>query len=217
MRVSKPPRTITVLAADSQPLFLDALVRTVRQDSGLHLLGEALDGRSALDAIRRLAPHVVLLDSALPELDGQRVLGAMSRDSLPSRVVLLAAEVEPCDAYRAVVAGAAGVLSKTASAEQIRRAVRNAAAGQVWLCEDAQRGIVQEIRLRTRDERPLLSVREREVLGLVADGLSAPMIGRRLHVAPSTVRTHIDHLYEKLRAKERAQLVAIAMRRGLLE
>jgi two-component system, NarL family, nitrate/nitrite response regulator NarL len=214
---SKPPRTITVLAADSQPLFLDAVVRTVRQDSGLRLLGEALDGRTALDAIRRQKPDVALLDLALPELDGHRVLRAMTRDDVASRVVLIAGELDPGDAYRAVAAGAAGVLSKAVSAEQIRWAVRNAAAGGVWLCQDAQLGIAQEIRLRAPGERPLLSAREREVLGLVAEGLTAPIIGRRLHVAPSTVRTHIDHLYEKVGAKERAQLVAIAMRRGLLE
>ena len=217
MHVSKPSRTITVVAADSQPLFLDAVVRTLRQDRGLHLVGEALDGRTALDAIRRLTPDVVLLDTALPELDGYRVLGAISRDALPTRVVLLAGEVDPGDAYRAIAAGAAGVLSKAVSAEQIRQAVRTAAAGRVWLCQDAQLGIAREIRMRRPDKRPLLSAREREVLGLVAEGLSAPMIGRHLHLASSTVRTYIDHLYEKVGATERAQLVATAMRRGLLE
>jgi two-component system nitrate/nitrite response regulator NarL len=217
MHVSTPPRTISVLAADRQPLFLDAVVRTIRQDSGLHLLAQALDGRTALAAIRRFTPDVALLDAALPELDGYRVLGAVTRDGLPTRVVLLTGEVDPSDAYRAMGAGAAGVLSKAVPAEQIRWAVRNAAAGRVWLCQDAQLGIVQQIRDRVRDERPLLSPREREVLCLVAEGLSAPQIGRHLHLARSTVRTHLDHLYEKLGAKERAQLVAVAMRRGLLE
>jgi two-component system, NarL family, nitrate/nitrite response regulator NarL len=217
MHASNRPRSISVLVADGQPLFLDALARTVRQDSGLELVAEALDGRAALAAIRRLTPSVALLDGALPELDGYRVLGAVTRDGLSTRVVLVTADLDPGDAYRAVGGGAGGVLSKAVAADQIRSAVRSAAAGRVWLCEHAQLEIAQQIRLRTRDERPLLSRRESEVLCLVAEGLSAPQIGRRLHVARSTVRTHMDHLYEKLGAKERAQLVAIAMRRGMLE
>jgi two-component system, NarL family, nitrate/nitrite response regulator NarL len=85
------------------------------------------------------------------------------------------------------------------------------------IAPDAQVGIAEEIRLRERDEQPLLSAREREVLDLVADGLNGPDIARRLQIAPSTVRTHMDHLYAKLDASERAELVAKAMRRGLLE
>ncbi len=217
MTASGPRTTITVLAADGQPLFLDAVARVVRQDSGLRLVGEERDGRSALAAIRRLEPDVAIVDGTLPRLDGARVLRAVSRDRLPTRVVLLSGDVDAAAAYRAVAAGAAGVLSKSVSAEQIRRAVRRAAAGEVSLCEDAQLGIAGEIRSRARDERPLLSPREREILLLVAEGCTAPEIARRLQLAPSTVRTHIDHLYEKLGASERAQLVAKAMRRRLLE
>jgi two-component system, NarL family, nitrate/nitrite response regulator NarL len=213
MTVTSPRTTITVLAADRQPLFLDAVARTVRQDSGLRLIGDAHEGGAALDAIRRLAPDVALLEEAL----GAPLLRPVIRDRLPTRIVLLAGEVEALGAYRAVAAGAAGVLSKTVSADQIRRAVRRAAAGRVSLCEDAQAGIAEEIRLRERAERPLLSARERQVLGLVADGLNGPEIARRLQIAPSTVRTHMDHLYAKLDASERAELVAKAMRRGLVE
>jgi two-component system, NarL family, nitrate/nitrite response regulator NarL len=213
MSVTSPRTTITVLAADRQPLFLDAVARTVRQDSGLRLVGDECDGGAALDAIRRLAPDVALLEDAL----GAPLLRPVVRDRLPTRIVLLAGEVEALGAYRAVAAGAAGVLAKTVSADQIRRAVRRAAAGRVSLCDDAQVGIAEEIRLRERDEQPLLSAREREVLGLVAEGLNGPDIARRLQIAPSTVRTHMDHLYAKLDASERAELVAKAMRRGLLE
>jgi two-component system nitrate/nitrite response regulator NarL len=217
MREPRRPSAITVLAADRHPLFLDAVARTIRQDSGLRLIGEECDGRAALRAIRRLAPDVAVVDGALPELGGDRVVRAVQRERLPTRILLLSGVVEPGAAYRAVAAGAAGVLSKSVSADQIRRAIRRAAAGRVALCEDAQVGIAEEIRIRARDEPPLLSAREREVLTLVADGLTAPGIARRLQLATSTIRTHIDHLYEKVGASERAQLVAKAMRRGLIE
>jgi two-component system nitrate/nitrite response regulator NarL len=208
---------ITVLAADRHPLFLDAVARTIRQDSGMRLVGEECDGRAALAAIRRLAPDVAVVDGTLPQLSGDRVLQAVSRERLRTRILLLSGIVDPGAAYRAVAAGAAGVLSKSVSADQIRRAIRRAAAGRVALCEDTQLGIAEQIRIRARDEPPILSAREQEVLMLVADGMTAPAIARRLQLATSTVRTHIDHLYEKLGASERAQLVAKAMRRGLIE
>lgn len=208
---------ISVLAADRHPLFLDAVARAVRQDSGLQLVAEERDGRATLEAIRRLAPKVALVDGTLSELDGDRVLRAVMRDRLPTRVVLLVGDVDPGDAYGAIAHGAAGVLSKAVCADQIRRAIRCAAAGRVTLCEDAQLGLAEQIRMRAPRERPLVSAREMEILELVAEGLAAPAIARRLQLATSTIRTHIEHLYDKLDASERAQLVANAMRRGLLE
>jgi two-component system nitrate/nitrite response regulator NarL len=209
--------TTTVLAADAQPLFLDAVARTIRQDSGLRLVGERDDGAAALAGLRRLSPDVALIDTGLPTLDGRRILAAARRDELATRIVLLACVVEAGAAYEAIRDGAAGILCKRASADQLRAAIRRAAAGEVVLCDDAQSGIAGEIRRRDPLDRPLLSARERQVLGLVAEGRSAPDIGRRLHLSVHTVRSNIERLYEKLDAGERAQMVAIAMRRGLLE
>jgi two-component system nitrate/nitrite response regulator NarL len=180
------------------------------------LLAEVGEGRAALASIRDLAPHVALIARDLPGLDGAAVLAAVSRERLPTRVVVL----DPAPASQAwdlLGDGAAGVLSRRVTPDALRAAVRHAARGGTALCEDAQAAVAVEIRGRHVGQRPLLSPREQQILELVADGLSAPQIARRLHLAPSTVRTHHKHLLAKLEARDRAQLVRHAMRKKLLD
>ncbi len=210
-------RIIRVLAADAQPLYRDALARAVRQRPHLQLVGEAINGRSALEAIRELRPDVAVVATALPGLDGRRVVNAVVRDGVPTRVLLLAGEASPRDAYDAIATGAAGFLSKRATSEQLDEAIRRIAAGDVVIAPEAQAAVAAEIRLRARDDRPAITPREREIVALLARGLTAPEIGRRLCLGTATVRTHMQRLYEKLGVSERAAAVAEAMRRGLLE
>ena len=120
-------------------------------------------------------------------------------------------------AYRAIAEGAAGFLSKEASSKVVCEAILAASRGETVLSPEVQRGIADEIRMRAAPERIALSAREREVLGLIADGMSAPDIGKQLHLSPATVKGHLHSLYEKLGVSERAAAVAEAMRRGLLE
>jgi two-component system nitrate/nitrite response regulator NarL len=203
---------IDVLVGDLQPLFLDGLARVIRQDSALRLIAEAADGRSALEAIRAHRPAVALLARDLGELSGDRVLNAIVRDGLPTRVVLF--DAEPWDALGE---GAAGVLSRRASPDAVRSAVHRVARGGTALGDEAQTAVAREIRARRPREQPLLSPREHEVLELIADGLTAPAIARRLQLATTTIRTHIERIYDKLEVSDRGQLVRDAMRRGLIE
>jgi two-component system nitrate/nitrite response regulator NarL len=207
---------IDVIVSDAEPLFLDGLVRVIRQDPELRLVADAADGRAALAAIRSHRPAVALLARELVELSGERVLGAVVRDRLPTRVVLF--DAAPGDEVWDVLGGgAAGVLSRRVSGEAVRAAVRCVARGGTVLCADAQAAVARQIRARQVRERPLLSGREREVLRLVADGLSAPEIAGRLQLAPTTIRTHVQHLLDKLEARDRAQLIHNAMRKNLLD
>jgi two-component system nitrate/nitrite response regulator NarL len=208
---------VSVLVADAQPLYRDAVARAVRQDVALRLLAEEADGRAALGQIRRLRPDVAVIDLELPELEGRRVIDAVVRDSLPTRVVVLSAALGAEATFGALGAGAAGFLSKSVTPEELRRAIRAAAVGDSRLDAPVQTVVAREIRLRHRDERPLLSARELDVLRLIAEGLSGPEICRRLHLSRSTVKTHTAHLFEKLHVSERAAAVAVAMRRGLLD
>ena len=207
---------IHVVVGDSEPMFLDGLARVIRQDSELHLVADVADGSAALDAIREHRPEVALLSRRLSELSGERVLAAVVRDELPTRILLL--DHAPGDAvWDALGGGAAGVLSRRVSPEAIRAAVRTVAGGGTALCEDAQAAVAGEIRARHPREEPLLSAREREVLALIADGRTAPEIATQLQLAATTVRTHIQRLLEKLQARDRAQLIHHAMRRNLLD
>ncbi|HEY6891435.1 MAG TPA: response regulator transcription factor [Solirubrobacter sp.] len=206
---------IDVLVADPQPLFRDALARLVHQDRELRLVAELGSGREALAAIRERRPAVALVARDLPGLDGEAVLAAVVFAALPTRVVLLDASPGP-EAFALLGAGAAGVLSRDVTPDALRAAVHRVAGGGTALCEDAQAALASELRARHAAERPLLSPREREVLALVAQSLSLPEVAGRLQIAPSTARTHYQHLLAKLEARDRVQLVLHAERRKLL-
>ncbi len=180
-------------------------------------MGEAGDGRAALDAISESCPDVALIGSTLNGLSGEQVLNAVARDRLRTRVVMMAARPEPHQVYAALAGGAAGYLTKDADARELCDAITAVARGGTVLSPELQAGVADEIRLRTPRDRPVMSARERETLTLIAEGLSAPDIARALHLSTATVKTHLQHIYEKLGVSERAAAVAEAMRRGLLE
>lgn len=208
---------VSVLVAEDHPLFREAITRAVKERPELELVGEAADGRSALEEIRRLRPQVAVLDWKMPDLDGLQVLRAVDRDGLPTRIVLLSAFLDGALAYKAVAAGAAAYLTKDADRRRIQETVLAVSRGETVLAPEIQAGIATEIRQRGRSDGPALSEREREILGHIAEGRSAPEIGRRLYLSPATVKGHLQNLYEKLGVNDRAAAVAEAMRRGLLE
>jgi two-component system nitrate/nitrite response regulator NarL len=215
---SMPPPRVRVVVADDHPLFREGIERAVRERPELELVGAAADGRAALDLIRDVEPQVAVLDMRLPGLDGLQILNALVRDGVPSRVLFLSASSDPEVVYRAVQTGAAGYFRKEADREAILDAITAVARGGTVIDPALQAGVFDQVRVRgTGEERPILTAREREVLSLMADGLSGPQIADRLIVALPTVKTHQARLYEKLGVSERAAAVAEAMRRGLLE
>jgi two-component system nitrate/nitrite response regulator NarL len=208
---------VRVFVADDHPMYREGLVRAIKERPDLELVGECADGRTALPEIRRLTPDVAVLDVRMPGLTGTEVLNAIARERIATRVVFLSAHVESELVYRAVALGAAAYLSKEADRATIFDAVAAVARGQTVLSPEIQSGLAAQIQLRETESRPVLSPREQEVLRLIAEGGSAPEIARRLHLSPSTVKTHLQSLYEKLGVSDRAAAVAAAMRAGLLE
>ena len=179
---SRNSTRITVLVADDHPLYREAVVRAVRARPDFQLVGEAGDGREALDAIRADRPDVAVLDVEMPSLRGVDIVDALRRDGLATRVVLLSAHLESDTVYAAVAGGVAAYLSKSAASERICEAIAAVARGEVILPAEIQAGLAAEIRLRSEPGRPALSPRERQVLGLIAEGLTAPAVGRELHL-----------------------------------
>jgi two-component system nitrate/nitrite response regulator NarL len=208
---------IRVYVADDHPLYREGVVGAIKERSDFELVGETGDGRQALEEITELAPDVAVLDVKMPGLDGVRVLNALRRDQVTTRVMFLSAYLDSAIVYRAVAAGASAYLSKDAGRQAICDTVAAVARGDSVLAPEIHAGIAEEIRLREHDNRPALTQREREILGLTAEGCTAPEIGRRLYLSTTTVKTHLQHLYEKLGVSDRAAAVAEAMRRGLLE
>lgn len=212
-----PLERTTVLVADDHPVFRDGLIRALRTRPEFDVVGEAADGREALASIRELKPDVALLDVKMPGLDGAAIAGALRRDGEPTRVVLISAHAPSELVYRAIAVGAAAFLSKEAGREEICETVAAVARGETRLTPEIQTELVRQIQMRAVEDRPALSPREREVLTLIADGLSAPGIAKQLYLSPATVKTHLQSLYEKLGVSDRAAAVATAMRLGMLE
>jgi two-component system, NarL family, nitrate/nitrite response regulator NarL len=215
--MSPEPDPIRVLVADDHPLLRGGLVEIIKERSELELVGEASDGREALDAIKRLEPDVTVLDARMPELEGMDVLKAVKAQALDTKVMFLSAFLDGEYAYEAVAGGARAYLSKESDSATVCDAIVEVARGGTVFAPEVQAGLAGAIQLREEEERPALSDREKEVLKLVAGGFSAPDIAERMHLSPTTVKTHLHRLYQKLGVSERAAAVAEAMRRGLLD
>jgi len=208
---------VQVIVADDHPLFREGLVRALTSSGLVEVIGEAEDGPAALALIKEHRPQVALLDHQMPGMDGAQVAAAALRDELPTRVLLVSANNDPAIVYHALQQGAAGYLPKESSRSEIVNAVLDCAKGRDVVSAQLASGLAVEIRRRAEPSGPTLSAREREVLNLISEGSSIPMIAKELFLAPSTVKTHVQRLYEKLGVGDRAAAVAEAMRRGLLE
>ncbi|WP_026911169.1 response regulator [Patulibacter minatonensis] len=208
---------ITVVVADDHPIFLDGVLGALSQRDDLVVVGNAQDGGEALRLVRELQPQVALLDLRLPVMTGVEVLHAIRRDDLPTRVVILSGELGSAAVYEAVQAGVDGYLTKESDRRAIGEALVAVSRGGTVLAPEAQAALTQEVRGRVQDDAPVLSPREREVLRMIADGLSGPEIAAELQIGTATVKTHTQNVYDKLGVSERAAAVAAAMRRKMLE
>ena len=208
---------VRVVVGDDHPLFRDGVVRALTSSGSIDVVAEAEDGVAALAAIREHDPKVALLDYRMPGLDGAQVAAAVRRDGLPTRVLLISAHDEAAIVYSALQHGAAGFVSKESSRAELIDAVLSCAKGRDVVAPNLAAGLVGEIQRRNSSDAPTLSAREREVLVFIAAGQTIPAMAKEMFLAPSTVKTHVQRLYEKLGVGDRGAAVAEAMRRGLLE
>ena len=208
---------VRVLVADDHPVYREGVARAISERTGLELVGVAADGREAMTGIRDLEPDVAVLDVRMPGLSGIDIIAEIDRERIATRVLLLSAQSDEQLIFDGVSVGASGYLLKDSDRSDICAAVEAIAAGRAVLAPEAQTALAQGVRLRGAAQGPAISEREREVLALTADGLSAPQIGARLHLSPATVKSHLQNVYEKLGVSDRAAAVATAIRLGLLE
>jgi two-component system nitrate/nitrite response regulator NarL len=210
-------KRISVLVVDDHPLYRESISRLINNQPEMSVVGEAADGREALNLIREIGPDVCVLDYHLPELDGEHVIEMMRREHLETKALILSGSGESEVVFAMIEAGAGGFLLKTSSASEIRNAIIDIAQGGTVLPEEFHGGLAAEIRARHRKDKPDLTEREIEILQGIAQGFSAAELGDRLGLAPSTVKTHLTRIYDKLGVSERAAAVAQAMRLGILD
>ena len=210
-------RRLTILIADDHPVYRQGLERAIGERPDLDLIGSTADGRQALERIHELEPDVAVVDVRMPGLDGLKIVSAVQRDGLRTRVMLLTGYEDSGAAYKALAEGAAGYVSKASDHTELCDSIVAAGRGETVIAPQFAAGIATEIQLRETSERPALTARESEVLRLLAEGRTSARIGEELHLSEATVKTHLHNLYEKLGVSDRAAAVATAMRWGLLE
>jgi DNA-binding NarL/FixJ family response regulator len=214
---------ITVAIADDQPLVRAGFEVLVDAADDLELVGTAADGAQAVELCRRARPDVVLMDIRMPVLDGLEATARVLDPALglPTKVLVLTTFDLDTYVYAALRAGASGFLLKDTPPADLLEGIRIVAAGDALLSPRVTRYLVEEFVSRPDPaaepvELPGLTEREREVLVLVARGLSNAEIGRELFVSPATAKTHVARLLMKFGARDRAQLVVAAYESGLV-
>jgi two-component system, NarL family, nitrate/nitrite response regulator NarL len=214
---AQPAQPVSVLVADDHPVYRQGAVLIMSECAGLRLAAEVGDGADALAEIRRLRPDVAVVDLRLPSMDGIAVAEAVQRDKLTTRVVIVSAYEDSSTVHRAFAAGVKAYLSKLSSADTLRTTVLAVARGETVVPDGYDPSLADGSRSRhARNSGASLSARETEVLRLIAQGLSAPAIAEQLFVGVTTVKTHLQHIYDKFDVSDRAAAVAQAHRRGLI-
>jgi DNA-binding NarL/FixJ family response regulator len=214
---------IKVLLADDERLVRSGFKVLLDLEDDITVVGEATNGAEAVELVRATRPDVVLMDIRMPRLDGIRATGQIAETEGLEQVKILILTTYDTDenVFEALQAGASGFLLKDAGPAELLHAIRVIAAGDALLAPRITRRLISQFTAQRRtakageDRLAVLTDREREVLALVGKGMSNDEIGAVLFLSPATARTHVSRTMGKLRARDRAQLVAIAYQTGL--
>lgn len=205
----------TVLIADDHPVVLRGLSELIGNHGDFAVYARASNGEDALALIREHRPDVAVLDVYMPGLGGLEVLAAIKKEGLPTRVVLLTATFEDDHLLTALERGADGILLKESAPDAVLHCLVRVAKGGRWLATELVQSAVRRARENSEaDEAAVLTLREIELVRLVAEGLSNKAIGTRLSLTEGTVKSHLHNIYAKLGIANRASLVAFALGKG---
>ncbi|WP_438291265.1 response regulator transcription factor [Streptomyces sp. HUAS TT7] len=215
--------TIRVVVADDQSVVREGIVMLLGLLPGIEVVGSARDGEEAVALTGELAPDIVLMDLRMPRCDGVEATRRIRAGHPGTEVVILTTYADDDSLFPALQAGARGYLTKDAGGEEIVKSIEDVLAGQAGLAPAVQRRLLERVTApppvpAAPAELPDgLTVREGEVLGLVAEGLSNPEISRALHISTATVKTHINNIFGKTGVRDRAQAMRYAYLHGLAQ
>lgn len=205
---------IRILIVDDHSVVRQGLRMFLSLDGELEVIGEAANGQEAIEIVKKLQPDVVLMDLLMPVMDGISATQVIRRDYPASEVIALTSVLEDASVVNAVRAGAIGYLLKDTQADELCRAIKAAAAGQVQLSPKAAERLMREIRAPESPEK--LTERETEVLRLLAVGKSNKEIASEMYISETTVKTHVSNILMKLNVPSRTQAALYAVRIGLV-
>ena len=213
--------SIRVLVADDQSMVRAGFRLLLSGEDGIEVVAEAENGLEAVDKAARFQPSVVLMDIRMPELDGLEATRRILAADPGARILILTTFDLDEYIYEALLAGASGFVLKDDPPEQLIAAIRTVAAGDALLSPAVTRRVIQQFTRIPRAAQPSgleqLTGRERDVLRLIAQGLSNAEIGEQLYIGETTVKTHVTHVLQKLQLRDRVQAVVLAYQTGLLE
>ena len=216
-----PGDQIRIVLADDHAVVRAGLRAVLGTAKDLVVVGEASNGREAVDLVERLNPDVLITDLSMPDMDGTAATKAIVARQLPTKILVLTMHVEEEYLVPLLEAGASGYLVKSAADKELVSAVRAVAYGDNYVSPSASGELIKGLRRKDpvheeRERYESLTQRERDVLRFVAQGYSAPEIGERLFISPKTVDTYKQRIQEKLGLGHRAEYVQFALKLGLL-
>jgi DNA-binding NarL/FixJ family response regulator len=206
-----------ILIVDDHPITRSGLRSALQTSDEVEIVGEASTGEEAVERVQELKPDVVFMDVRMPGMGGIEATKIIRGDNPDTRVILFTVDESRQVISEAIQAGVSGYLLKDVSAQELVNAARLALEGKAVIHPSLTRAFIEEVqRVDRRPEAPL-SRRETEILQMVAYGSTTKEVAHDLGISPHTVKTHLERIFEKLGANDRAQAVAIAIRRGIVE
>lgn len=213
---------IKVLLADDHAIVREGVKMILAREPDFEVVGEAQDGRQALELVERMKPNVVVMDISMPGMGGIEATQQVKEGHPGVNVIALTMHEDESYVFKLLRAGASGYVLKRAAAQDLVQAVRAAAKGEAFLYPSVARKVVEDYlkRVEAGEERERydgLTEREKEILTHIAEGLSNQQIAQKLYISIKTVQTHRAHILEKLGLHDRTELVRYAIRKGLIE
>ncbi len=216
-------KAIRVVLADDHPIVRDGLRKLLSLEEDIEVVGEASDGREALQVVQDTEPDVVILDLRMPNLDGLSALQAMQQSNRKTRVIVLTASEDKNEFVQAMKLGCSGIVLKQTAPELIVKSIRKVHAGEIWLDSHTTAAVMRQFAQpgemiggpgKNRERSPL-SQREREIVGLVAQGYKNKEMAEKMFISEQTVKNHLHNIFDKLGVSDRLELALYAIHKGL--
>jgi two-component system, NarL family, nitrate/nitrite response regulator NarL len=217
-------KSIRVVIADDHPIVRDGLKKLLSLEDDLDVVGEAGDGREVLERVQELEPDVLLLDLRMPNLDGLSALQALQQSNRSTKVIVLTASEDKNEFVQAMKLGCSGIVLKQTAPDLIVKSIRKVHAGEIWLDSHTTAAVMRQFsspadlaavgQNKTRERSPL-SQREREIVGLVAQGYKNKEMAEKMFISEQTVKNHLHNIFDKVGVSDRLELALYAIHKGL--
>jgi DNA-binding NarL/FixJ family response regulator len=222
-------KKIRIVVADDHPIFRDGLCRLLSLEEDFEIVAQANDGREVLEILQQTEPDILLLDLKMPNLDGLMTLQRLQSTRVRTRIIVLTASEDKQEFVQAVRFGTSGIVLKQTATDLLIKSIRKVHEGEIWLDSNTTAAVMRQFAAgddptqpsataaaqgRERDRTPL-SQREREIVGLVAQGFKNKEMAEKLFISEQTVKNHLHNIFDKLGVSDRLELALYAIHKGL--